>query len=69
MGYRPNLNASRLSANDFSTFGLLVSDLHNPIMADILDGFVMTDDGDIPDTYLASGFNSAKSTTPFTLCE
>ncbi|ANP88989.1 hypothetical protein BA011_24560 (plasmid) [Rhizobium leguminosarum] len=61
MGYRPNLNASRLAAKDFSTFGLLVSDLHNPIMADILDGFVMTDDGDIPDTYLASGFNSAKT--------
>lgn len=58
MGYRPNLNASRLAARNFSTFGLLVSDLHNPIMADILDGFVMVDDGNVPDTYLASGFNS-----------
>ncbi|PDS63054.1 LacI family transcriptional regulator [Rhizobium anhuiense] len=58
MGYRPNLNASRLAARDFSTFGLLVSDLHNPIMADILDGFVMTDGDEVPDTYLGSGFNS-----------
>ncbi len=58
MGYRPNLNASRLARSDFSTYGLLVSDLHNPIMADILDGFVMSDGEDGLDTYLASGFNA-----------
>jgi DNA-binding LacI/PurR family transcriptional regulator len=58
MGYRPNVNASRLARADFSTYGLLVSDLHNPIMADILDGFVMAENGEISDTYLASGFNS-----------
>lgn len=58
LGYRPNLNASRLAQKDFSTFGLLVSDLHNPIMADILDGFVLTDQTGGYETYLASGFNS-----------
>lgn len=58
LGYRPNLNASRLARRDFSTFGLLVSDLHNPIMADILDGFVLTDPDVGYETHLASGFNS-----------
>lgn len=59
LGYRPNLNASRLARSDYSTFGLLVSDLHNPIMADILDGFALSEAGQASDTYLASGFNSA----------
>lgn len=60
LGYRPNLNASRLARGDFSTFGLLVSDLHNPIMADIVDGFVLTDTDAGYETHLASGFNSAE---------
>jgi DNA-binding LacI/PurR family transcriptional regulator len=58
MGYRPNLNASRLASSNFSTFGILASDLHNPVMADILDGFVMAESEAIADTYLGSGFNS-----------
>lgn len=57
LGYRPNLNASRLARGDYTSFGLLVSDLHNPIMADILDGFALQEDG--AETYLASGFNAA----------
>ncbi|NTE56432.1 LacI family transcriptional regulator [Agrobacterium tumefaciens] len=60
LGYRPNLNASRLARSDFSTFGLLVSDLHNPIMADIMDGFVLSDEESESEVYLASGFNSTE---------
>ncbi|MBX5193551.1 LacI family DNA-binding transcriptional regulator [Rhizobium sp. NZLR3b] len=60
LGYRPNLNASRLARADFSTFGLLVSDLHNPIVADILDGFVLPEAEVDSETYLASGFNSVE---------
>ncbi|WP_283193280.1 LacI family DNA-binding transcriptional regulator [Rhizobium sp. AN80A] len=59
MGYRPNVIASRLAAADFSTFGVLVSDLHNPIMADIVDGIVLEASEARIETYLASGFNSA----------
>lgn len=58
LGYRPNLNASRLARSDFSTFGLLVSDLHNPITADIIDGFVLSDASSDSETYIASGFNA-----------
>lgn len=58
-GYRPNLNASRLARAEQTTVGILVSDLHNPITADIVDGFVLSEDRESnPDTYLASGFNS-----------
>lgn len=61
LGYRPNLNASRLARADYSTIGVLISDLHNPIMADILDGFVLLEpDGEHDDTHLASGFNSVE---------
>lgn len=59
LGYRPNLNASRLARSDYSTIGLLASDLHNPIMADLLDGFVLSDLDPGYETYLATGFNSA----------
>ena len=59
LGYRPNLNASRLASSDFSTIGLLASDLHNPIMADLLDGFALSDHEAGYETYLATGFNSA----------
>lgn len=58
LGYRPNLNASRLARSDYSTIGLLASDLHNPIMADLLDGFALSDPDVDYETYLASGFNS-----------
>lgn len=60
MGYRPNLNASRLAQADYKTFGLLTSDLHNPIMADILDGFVLAGEQQGFETYLASAFNSVE---------
>jgi DNA-binding LacI/PurR family transcriptional regulator len=59
LGYLPNANASRLARATASTYGVLLSDLHNPIMADILDGFAPTD-AQVPlDIYLASGFNDA----------
>lgn len=57
MGYFPNVNASRLARASQSSFGVLLADLHNPIMAEILDGFAPAGEGEAPDIYLASGFN------------
>ncbi len=59
MGYFPNVNASRLARASQSSYGVLLADLHNPIMAEILDGFAPAGDGEAPDIYLASGFNDA----------
>jgi len=59
MGYFPNLNASRLARATASTYGVLLSDLHNPIMADFLDGFAPAEAEAELDMYLASGFNDA----------
>ena len=53
------MNASRLARATASTYGVLLSDLHNPIMADILDGFAPADAQAPLDIYLASGFNDA----------
>ena len=60
LGYRVNLNASRLAQAIPNTFGVLVSDLHNPITADILDGLVLSDEGTDFEMHLATGFNSAE---------
>lgn len=57
LGYRPNINASRLARANASTIGILISDLHNPVMADILDGYTLGHDDSESDLYLASGFN------------
>jgi DNA-binding LacI/PurR family transcriptional regulator len=57
--YRPNANASQLARSGRSTVAVLLVDLHNPILADVLDAFAQ-DDPDSPlEMYLASGFNSA----------
>jgi DNA-binding LacI/PurR family transcriptional regulator len=57
MGFFPNVNASRLARARQSSYGVLLADLHNPIMAEILDGFAPADEESAPDIYLASGFN------------
>ncbi len=59
LGYFPNVNASRLARGGQTSFGVLLADLHNPIMAEILDGFAPAGADEEPDIYLASGFNDA----------
>jgi len=56
LGYRPNLNARRLASTHTGTFGVLISDLHNPLFAEILDGLVAGMKGVPEEMLLASGF-------------
>ena len=60
MGYSPNVNASRLAGTTSSAFGVLLADLHNPIMSDIVDGFAPANEDEPPEMYLASGFNDVE---------
>jgi DNA-binding LacI/PurR family transcriptional regulator len=38
LGYRPNINASRLARPRTETIGVVFSDLHNALYAEMLDG-------------------------------
>lgn len=60
LGYRPNANASQLARASRSTIGVMISDLHNPVNAEIFDGFTPEVFAASEETYLASGFNSAE---------
>src|SRR5439155_17593191 len=56
LGYRPNLHARRLASTRSDTFGILLSDLHNPLFAEILDGLDTSTRGGPEQLLLASGF-------------
>lgn len=60
LGYRPNLNARRLASARTDTFGVLISDLHNPLFAEILDGLAEGMNGVPEELLLASGFRDPK---------
>ena len=56
LGYRPNLNARRLASRRTGTIGVLLADLHNPLFAELLDGFDEGLGDDREQVLLASGF-------------
>lgn len=60
LGYRPNLHARRLTSTRTGTIGVLISDLHNPLFAEILDGFAKGMAGVPEELLLASGFRDTK---------
>ena len=57
LGYRPNINASRLASSSTGTIGVVFSDLHNLLYADALDGFAGGLAGGSEQMLLASGFH------------
>jgi DNA-binding LacI/PurR family transcriptional regulator len=68
LGYRPNINASRLARARTGTIGVVFSDLHNALYAEMLDGLAGAL-GDGPEQLLlASGFHDpdrpARFSTP-----
>ena len=61
LGYRPNLNAQRLASHRTNTLGVMLADLHNPVYAEILDGFDANErrDPGAHQLLLAAGFRDA----------
>jgi DNA-binding LacI/PurR family transcriptional regulator len=57
LGYRPNVNASRLARTRTGTIGVVFSDLHNPLYAEMLDGLASALQGESEQLLLASGFH------------
>jgi len=57
LGYRPNVNASRLASSSTGTIGVVFSDLHNLLYADALDGFAGALADSAEQMLLASGFH------------
>jgi DNA-binding LacI/PurR family transcriptional regulator len=57
LGYRPNVNASRLASSSTGTIGVVFSDLHNLLYADALDGFAGGLAAGSEQLLLASGFH------------
>lgn len=57
LGYRPNINASRLARTRTGTIGVVFSDLHNALYAEMLDGLASALRGELEQLLLASGFH------------
>ncbi len=57
LGYRPNSNASRLARARTGTIGVVFSDLHNALYAEMLDGLAAALQGAPEQLLLASGFH------------
>lgn len=55
LGYRPNLNARNLAARLSGIVGVLVSDLHNPFFAEVVDGLSAEASAHGLSTILATG--------------
>ena len=60
LGYRPNSNASRLARTRTGTIGVVFSDLHNALYAEMLDGLAAALQGAPEQLLLASGFHDAE---------
>ena len=57
LGYRPNINASRLARTRTGTIGVVFSDLHNALYAEMLDGLAAALQDAPEQLLLASGFH------------
>lgn len=57
LGYRPNINASRLARARTETIGVVFSDLHNALYAEMLDGLASALRDGPEQLLLASGFH------------
>ena len=57
LGYRPNINASRLARARTGTIGVVFSDLHNALYAEMLDGLAAALRDGPEQLLLASGFH------------
>jgi DNA-binding LacI/PurR family transcriptional regulator len=59
LGYRPNVNASRLARTRTGTIGVVFSDLHNTLYAEMLDGLDSALRDGPEQLLLASGFHDS----------
>lgn len=57
LGYRPNANASRLARTSTGTIGVVLSDLHNSLFAEMVDGLAAAFEADSEQLLIASGFH------------
>lgn len=57
LGYRPNANASRLARTRTGTIGVVLSDLHNSLFAEMVDGLAAALEGEPEQLLIASGFH------------
>ena len=55
LGYRPNAAARQLASQRTNTFGVLVSDLHNPFYTEVIDGILEASEDFRHQVLIASG--------------